>query len=359
MIFKQECCDYLKQHNIHYDENDWFTVYCHHKDKMDEKIKKEKLEIMLKEAEKSSKECDERLFKLEKIRRKRTYQRRLKKKMDLISRKVLKNQSLKEIVNPDQKKKEKKLKKLKKEKELKKWREQCEKAQEERKRQEKESNGIIQLDFIRDDDDIDSLEIENNEEIIAARLQEKEQEKESIQHTTKLIQDAIVRKEQKDKQEAIEKRERELKAQKEKEEKEKEEKSWSSVVKHKKKKKVQPPNPDHDKVKKQRQQKLDLIKFAAHAKMEKEKALKRECERKGMAYVENMKTRICKSIMTNTPCRHGHRCRFAHRPSELRFSECRWGMRCRHGDRCFNKHKNESIEAYYLRLGFPRHSLGH
>ena len=95
-----------------------------------------------------------------------------------------------------------------------------------------------------------------------------------------MIHDAIIRKEQKDKQEAIDKQERERKAQQEKEEREKEEKTWSCVVKHKRKKQVQPPKPDHDKAKKQRHKKLDLIKFAAHAKMAKENELKRECERK-------------------------------------------------------------------------------
>ena len=178
MIYKQECCDYLKQHNIHYDENDWFTVYCHHKDKEREQIKKEKLEIMIKEAEKSSKECDKELFRLEKIRRKENYQKkRLKRENGPNKQKSSKKSKFKEIVNPDQKKKEKELKKLKKEKELKKWREQCEKAQEERKQQEKESNGIIKLDFIRDDDEMDSVDNEENDEIILARLQEKEQEK--------------------------------------------------------------------------------------------------------------------------------------------------------------------------------------
>lgn len=349
-IFRQQCCDYLEQHNIVYDNNNWFELYCHHKDKEREKDKKEKLKIMIKEAEKASKECDENLRKLEIKRRKINYQKKLKRERGMNKQKTSTKSKFKEVSNPDQKKKEKELKKAKKEREIQKWREKCNKAQEERKRKEKETNGIIQVDYEIDNHD-DTDEIDENEI-------EKEQsyEQESLKRTTHLIHRALRNKEEREKLEKLKKQEMEIKKKKEREEKEREEKTWSSVVSSKKKKSKNKQIKEN-KVNKQRQTKLDLLQFAVHAKKTEEIKLKEECKRKGMAFVENMKTRVCKSIKSNTPCRHGHRCRFAHRPSELRFNQCRFGERCRHGARCFNKHSNETIEAYYLRLGFPRCSL--
>jgi hypothetical protein len=41
------------------------------------------------------------------------------------------------------------------------------------------------------------------------------------------------------------------------------------------------------------------------------------------------KTRICRSVLNNTPCRHGDSCRFAHTEAELLVSECLFGDQCR------------------------------
>ena len=45
------------------------------------------------------------------------------------------------------------------------------------------------------------------------------------------------------------------------------------------------------------------------------------------------KTRMCNSVGTNVPCRHGNRCRFAHTKDELVLSACAFGSSCRYVQR--------------------------
>lgn len=41
-------------------------------------------------------------------------------------------------------------------------------------------------------------------------------------------------------------------------------------------------------------------------------------------------SRLCKSVLTNTKCPHGIRCKFAHNPEQLNVSPCVFGAECRH-----------------------------
>ncbi len=74
------------------------------------------------------------------------------------------------------------------------------------------------------------------------------------------------------------------------------------------------------------------------------------------------KTRLCGSVLNNTPCRHGDSCRFAHTEAELLVSECLFGDQCRfvtlkdgvlvnHGLRiCKHKHPQESVRSFEERI---------
>ena len=74
------------------------------------------------------------------------------------------------------------------------------------------------------------------------------------------------------------------------------------------------------------------------------------------------KTRLCRSVINNTPCRHGNSCRFAHTEAELLVSECLFGDECRfvtlkdgnlvnHGLRiCKHKHPQESVGSFKERI---------
>jgi hypothetical protein len=74
------------------------------------------------------------------------------------------------------------------------------------------------------------------------------------------------------------------------------------------------------------------------------------------------KTRLCRSVLDNTPCRHGESCRFAHTEAELLVSECLFGDQCRfvtmkdgvlvnHGLRiCKHKHPQESVSSFEERI---------
>ena len=74
------------------------------------------------------------------------------------------------------------------------------------------------------------------------------------------------------------------------------------------------------------------------------------------------KTRLCKSVLNNTPCRHGDSCRFAHTEAELLVSECLFGDQCRfvtmkdgvlvnHGLRiCKHRHPQESVRSFEGRI---------
>lgn len=74
------------------------------------------------------------------------------------------------------------------------------------------------------------------------------------------------------------------------------------------------------------------------------------------------KTRLCRSVLNNTPCRHGDSCRFAHTEAELLVSECLFGDQCRfvtmkdgvlvnHGlGICKHKHPQESVRSFEGRI---------
>lgn len=72
-------------------------------------------------------------------------------------------------------------------------------------------------------------------------------------------------------------------------------------------------------------------------------------------------TRICKSVLDGTPCRHGDRCRFAHRPEQLVARACNWGCHCRKKSTCNFPHTPEELAAattklqaqFAARLGVP------
>ncbi len=72
-------------------------------------------------------------------------------------------------------------------------------------------------------------------------------------------------------------------------------------------------------------------------------------------------TRICTSVLNGTPCRHGDRCRFAHKPEQLVARACNWGCHCRKKSTCNFPHTPEELAAattklqaqFAARLGLP------
>jgi len=50
------------------------------------------------------------------------------------------------------------------------------------------------------------------------------------------------------------------------------------------------------------------------------------------------RTRMCSSVGTRIPCKHGSRCLFAHSQSELRRFPCRYGDQCKYKDTCKYEH---------------------
>ncbi len=75
-------------------------------------------------------------------------------------------------------------------------------------------------------------------------------------------------------------------------------------------------------------------------------------------------TRMCRSVETNEPCRHGNNCRFAHHISELVFLYCSFGLGCRNvehqssgvyknkpGKICNHMHPGETKESMCNRVG--------
>jgi hypothetical protein len=75
------------------------------------------------------------------------------------------------------------------------------------------------------------------------------------------------------------------------------------------------------------------------------------------------KTRMCNSVGTGLPCRHGANCRFAHSVDELTVAKCFFAHSCRcvrwsgehwinHGEKlCTYLHPGESEDVYYKRIG--------
>jgi len=78
------------------------------------------------------------------------------------------------------------------------------------------------------------------------------------------------------------------------------------------------------------------------------------------------KTRLCDSVETGKPCRHGAKCNFAHTLSELKINDCMFGTRCYFvcigssgnlvnspGKKmCLYKHPDETSVNYFARVGY-------
>tara|TARA_B100000497_G_scaffold115402_1_gene138906 strand:- start:63 stop:2606 length:2544 start_codon:yes stop_codon:yes gene_type:complete len=69
--------------------------------------------------------------------------------------------------------------------------------------------------------------------------------------------------------------------------------------------------------------------------------------------VSKSKTRMCKSVMENTPCPHGSACRFAHNVNELTPTTCSYGSNCKFQKKCFFLHPSETKDQYITRLYLP------
>jgi len=81
------------------------------------------------------------------------------------------------------------------------------------------------------------------------------------------------------------------------------------------------------------------------------------------------KTRMCNSVGTDEPCKHGENCRFAHTLDELVISDCFFGNKCRfikiHKEKVYNKdgdckccphkHPQETIDEFYSRTGLTKY----
>ena len=81
------------------------------------------------------------------------------------------------------------------------------------------------------------------------------------------------------------------------------------------------------------------------------------------------KTRMCNSVGTDEPCKHGENCRFAHTLEELVISDCFFGDNCRfiriRKQRVYNKdgackccphkHPQETIDEFYNRTGLTKY----
>ena len=69
--------------------------------------------------------------------------------------------------------------------------------------------------------------------------------------------------------------------------------------------------------------------------------------------VSKSKTRMCKSVLENTPCPHGSECRFAHNVNELTPTSCSYGSNCKFQKKCFFLHPSETKDQYIARLCLP------
>ena len=86
---------------------------------------------------------------------------------------------------------------------------------------------------------------------------------------------------------------------------------------------------------------------------------------------ENMRkyTRMCNSVNSGKPCRHGVNCRFAHRVEDLVIGDCFFGENCKYVTKqnnnyvsvcakiCNNKHPGETITNFYTRTGLPKPTI--
>ena len=70
------------------------------------------------------------------------------------------------------------------------------------------------------------------------------------------------------------------------------------------------------------------------------------------------KSRLCNSVTSGEPCRHGNRCRFAHSVDELVPSSCFFGNECKflgcRDRQCTFIHPCEDKFAYCQRIGIPQ-----
>lgn len=77
------------------------------------------------------------------------------------------------------------------------------------------------------------------------------------------------------------------------------------------------------------------------------------------------KTKMCQSVGTGKPCRHGDQCRFAHSTEELSISDCFFGNRCnfvhqriglyhnKSSKMCTHIHPGETQDNFYSRTNLP------
>lgn len=81
------------------------------------------------------------------------------------------------------------------------------------------------------------------------------------------------------------------------------------------------------------------------------------------------KTRMCKSVDSNTPCSHGDTCRFAHHLTELVPNNCLFKDNCRfvrmkdgklvnNGNKmCHHRHPEETYDEFIMRTGLDRYKI--
>lgn len=81
---------------------------------------------------------------------------------------------------------------------------------------------------------------------------------------------------------------------------------------------------------------------------------------------QNIKTRVCKSILTGQSCLYGDKCGFAHSIGDLTPRMCRFGSRCKNiiyrqgiysntgKSPCPFKHDDETLHNYHVRVGLKK-----
>ena len=218
------------------------------------------------------------------------------------------------------------------------------------------NNKTVTIDYIKEAEVDDS-----DEEAQMIKALEKEAE----QKQAEMVREIVIRKAEEE--EAIEEKKRavaDAKARAEFAEKEaalvdeRENGSWSMVES---KKKVERKTSSSKKSKK----KILAIKFVTPKMVEEEKVQEGRAslvDKEGMQS-RLTKTRMCNSVGSGKPCRHGSRCRYAHSTDELRVGECFFKDACRHvrktatgysncrHRRCSFLHPGESMQCYCGRLG--------
>ena len=79
------------------------------------------------------------------------------------------------------------------------------------------------------------------------------------------------------------------------------------------------------------------------------------------------KTKLCKSLLTDTACSYGPSCRFAHHLGELNYTNCLFGEQCyfieyvdgrvenRGAKQCNHLHPGETKDCYLRRVGLDKY----